>query len=224
VAVAANFSAPMQAIAAAFEKSSGHKLVAAYGATGQFYAQIRHGAPFDVLLAADQETPARLVQEGLAVRDSAFTYAIGQLVLWSPQPGRVDEQGEVLRRPLPGKLAIADPRLAPYGAAAQQTLERMGVLGQVRPHLVTGENIAQTLQFVTSGNAALGFVALSQVLTDGRMAPGSWWRVPSGALFPVRQDAVLLSKGAHSAAAKAFLQHLRSDSARQTIREFGYTL
>jgi len=224
VAVAANFAAPMQQIAAAFEKDTGHRAVLSFGSTGKFHAQIRHGAPFAVLLAADDETPAQLVKDGLAVAGSRFTYAVGQLVLWSPQPGLVDAQGQVLRGPLPGKLAIAEPRLAPYGAAAQQTLERLGLLAPLRAQLVTGENIGQAYQFVASGNAALGFVALSQLMADGRIAAGSWWRVPGDWHTPIRQDAVLLKKGEHLAAARAFLQHLRSEASRETLRAHGYRL
>lgn len=224
VAVAANFSAPMQKIAAAFEQTTGHKAVLSLGATGKFYAQIRHGAPFEVLLAADDETPARLVQDGLAVAGSAFTYATGQLVLWSAQPGVVDAQGAVLRGPLPGKLAVADARLAPYGAAAQQTLERMGLTTRLRSSLVTGENIGQTFQFVKTGNAALGFVALSQVMVDGKIGEGSAWVVPATLHDPIRQDAVLLKTGEGNPAARALLQYLRSDAARRVMRACGYLI
>lgn len=222
VAVAANFAAPMHKIAAAFGQASGHKAVLSFGATGKFYAQIRHGAPFAVLLAADDETPARLVAEGLAVPGSRFTYATGRLVLWSRLPGLVDAQGAVLRAPPPGKLAVADPRLAPYGAAAQQVMDRLGLGDALRPLLVTGENIGQTHRFVASGNAALGFVALSQVMVDGRIGAGSAWVVPETLHEPIRQDAVLLRAGAGNAAAQALLQYLRSDAAREVIRAHGY--
>jgi molybdate transport system substrate-binding protein len=227
VAVAANFTAPMQKIAAAFEKHTGHKAVLSFGATGKFYAQIRNGAPFAVLLAADDETPARLVQEGLGVAGSPFTYAIGQLVLWSAQAGGVDAQGAVLSAMasgrLPGKLAVADPKLAPYGAAALQVLGQRDLLDKLRPALVTGENIGQTFQFVKTGNAALGFVALSQVMVDGKIASGSAWVVPAALHEPIRQDAVLLKAGEHNAGAKALLQYLRSDAARAVMRGYGYT-
>jgi molybdate transport system substrate-binding protein len=224
VAVAANFSAPMQKIAAAFEKDTGHQAVLSFGATGKFYAQIRNGAPFAVLLAADDETPARLVKEGLAVPGSVFTYATGRLALWSSRPGLVDEQGAVLRRPLPGKLAVADPKLAPYGGAALQTLAHLGVLDLWRPQLVTGENIAQTFQFVKTGNATLGFVALSQIMEGGRIATGSAWVVPASLHEPIRQDAVLLKTGENQEAAQALLQYLRGEAARQVIRTWGYQL
>lgn len=227
VAVAANFARPAQTIASAFERESGQRVALALGSTGKFYAQIRHGAPFAVLLAADSETPARLVREGVALAESRFTYAVGQLVLWSAQPSLVDGQGEVLGRMarghLPGKLALADPRLAPYGAAAQQTLATLGLTEALRAHVVLGENIAQAHQFVKSGNAVLGLVALSQVMEDGRIASGSAWRVPAHLHAPLRQDAVLLQAGVSQPAARAFLQYLRSDAARAVIAAHGYT-
>ena len=224
VAVAANFAAPMQKIAAAFEKDSGHKAVLSFGATGKFYAQVRNGAPFAVLLAADDETPARMQKDGLAVPGSAFTYAIGQLVLWSADSAVVDAQGAVLNAPLNGKLALADPKLAPYGVAAMQVLQQRGLVDKLRPHFVMGENIAQTFQFVKTGNASLGFVALSQVMQDGKISTGSAWVVPAALHEPIRQDAVLLQQGANNPAAKALLQYLRSDTARAVIRAYGYQL
>ena len=228
VAVAANFASPMQKIAAAFEKDTGHKAVLSFGATGKFYAQIRHGAPFAVLLAADDETPARLVKEGLGVAGSAYTYAIGQLVLWSAQPSLVDGQGAVLADVAAGKLsakvAVADAKLAPYGAAAMQVMQQRGLADKLRPHFVTGENIAQTFQFVKTGNAALGFVALSQVMVDGQLSSGSAWVVPAALYAPIRQDAVLLKAGEANPAAQALLQYLRSDGARAVIRSHGYPL
>ena len=224
VAVASNFAAPMQKIAAAFEKDSGHKAVLSFGATGKFYAQVRNGAPFAVLLAADDETPARLQKERLAVPGSAFTYAIGQLVLWSADSSVVDAQGAVLNAPLNGKLALADPKLAPYGAAALQVLQQRGLADKLRPHFVMGENIAQTFQFIKTGNASLGFVALSQVMQDGKISTGSAWLVPAALHEPIRQDAVLLRQGADNPAAKALLQYLRTDAARAVIRAYGYSV
>ena len=224
VAVAANFSVPMQKIAAAFEKDTGHQAVLSFGATGKFYAQIRNGAPFAVLLAADDETPARLLRDGLAVPGSTFTYATGQLALWSHRPGLVDDQGKVLQATLPGKLAVADPRLAPYGAAALQTLDKLGVLEKVRSQFVVGESVGQTFQFVKTGNAALGFVALSQIMAGGRITSGSAWVVPAQLHEPIRQDAALLRPGQDNAAARALLQYLRQDVARQIIRAHGYLL
>lgn len=224
VAVASNFAAPMQKIVAAFEKDTGHKTALSLGATGKFYAQVRNGAPFAVLLAADDETPARMQKEGLAVTGSAFTYAIGQLVLWSADSSVVDAQGAVLNAPLNGKLALADPKLAPYGAAALQVLQQRGLADKLRPHFVMGENIAQTFQFVKTGNASLGFVALSQVMQDGKISTGSAWLVPAALHEPIRQDAVLLRQGADNPAAKALLQYLRTDAARAVIRAYGYSV
>ncbi len=224
VAVAANFSAPMQRIAAAFEQATGHKAVLSIGSTGRFYAQVRNGAPFQVMLSADDETPARLEKEGLAVTGSRFTYATGRLVLWSASSGVVDSQGEVLRRPGEGKVALADPKLAPYGAAAMEVLQKLGVAATLQPRLVQGESIAQAYQFVSTGNAAMGFVALSQVMVDGRIPKGSAWVVPSALHAPIRQDAVLLAAGKDNPAAAALMAFLRSEGARALIRAHGYEL
>ena len=222
VAVAANFTAPMQKIASAFEADTGHKAELSFGATGKFYAQITHGAPFQVLLSADDTTPARLEREGKAVARSRFTYAIGTLVLWSAQPGYVDAQGAVLKTGDFKHLAIANPKVAPYGAAALQVLDQLGATAAVQPRLVQGENIAQAFQFVATGNAQLGFVALSQVMADGKLTSGSAWQVPASLHDPIRQDAVLLNKGQGNAAAAALLQYLKGDKARAVIRGFGY--
>lgn len=222
VAVAANFAAPMQRIAAAFEADTGHRALLSSGSTGKFHAQIRNGAPFQLLLAADDETPARLEQEGLAVAGTRFTYAIGRLVLWSAQPGLVDDKGEVLRKPDAGRIAVADPRLAPYGAAAIQAMTSMGLLPLLRPRLVQGESIGQALQFVATGNAPLGFVALSQVMVDGRIGKGSAWLVPASLHAPLRQDAVLLAPGRNNAGAAALLAYLRGEKARAVMRSYGY--
>ena len=223
VAVAANFMAPMQKIAAGFEKASGHKVVAAYGSTGKFYAQIKNGAPFELLLAADDTTPARLLAANAAVAGSQFTYATGRLVLWSARPGVVDAQGEVLKKGGFDHLALANPVLAPYGAAAVQTLKTLGVHDTLQAKFVTAENITQAHQFVASGNALVGFVALSQVLRDGKIA-GSSWLVPADLHAPLRQDAVLLLKGQGKPAAEALVQYLTSPEARAVITAFGYTL
>ncbi|HEX5360646.1 MAG TPA: molybdate ABC transporter substrate-binding protein, partial [Fluviicoccus sp.] len=173
--------------------------------------------------SADDTTPARLEQEGLAVRGSRFTYAIGALVLWSPQPGVVDARGDVLKQGRFTHLAIANPKTAPYGLAAQQTLTALKLWEPLTPKRVTGENIAQTLQFVSSGSAELGFVALSQVLQDGRIS-GSSWRVPPSLYEPLRQDAALLNPGKDNAAARALLDYLKGDKAKAIIRASGYTL
>ncbi|MDM0040413.1 molybdate ABC transporter substrate-binding protein [Variovorax sp. J22G21] len=224
VAVAANFVGPMKVLAADFEKASGHKAVVTSGSTGKFYAQIRSGAPFDVLLAADDETPARLDRDGAAVPGSRFTYAIGKLVLWSPKADFVDGNGDVLRRGQFAHLALAAPKLAPYGAAAVETLTRLGLLAALEPRFVQGESIGQTFGFVTSGNAELGFVALSQVYEDGKIQRGSAWIVPSHLHNPIRQDAVLLAGAKDNAAAAALLAYLKTDKAKAVIRAFGYDL
>ena len=222
VAVAANFTAPMQRIAEAFARDTGHRAVLAFGATGKFYAQINNGAPFDVLLAADEQTPQRLEDDGQGVAGSRFTYAIGSLVLWSAREGYVDPQGRVLADGDFRHLALANPKTAPYGAAALQTLEKLGLRERLQPRFVQGENIAQTHQFVASGNAELGFIALSQVIEDGRIARGSAWRVPADQHQPIRQDALLLQRGEHNPAARALLDYLRSASAVALIRAYGY--
>ena len=222
VAVAANFTAPAKLIAAEFEKDTGHKAVLAFGATGKFYAQIRNGAPFDALLAADDRTPARLAEEGMAIRGSRFTYAVGQLVLWSARPDLVDDAGEVLEKGDFKHLAIANPKTAPYGAAAIETLTALKLLDALKSKLVQGENIAQTHQFVVSGNAELGFVALSQVWKDGGLTSGSAWVVPDALHKPIRQDAVLLNPGAGNAAAVAWLDFLKGEKAREVIHAHGY--
>jgi molybdate transport system substrate-binding protein len=223
VAVASNFTAPMQAIAVAFERETGHTVQMSFGASGKFYAQIKHGAPFEVLLSADDEKPAQLEKDGLTVPGSRFTYALGTLVLWSAQAGVVDAKGEVLAKGAFQKLAIAAPKLAPYGAAAMEVLSGMGVLAAVQPKLVQGENIAQTYQFVSTGNAELGFVALSQVMKDGVLnAGGSAWIVPPKLHRPIRQDAVLLAKGRGNVAAEALLAYLKTDKTQTLLRTYGY--
>ena len=222
VAVAANFAGPLARIAEGFAAATGHTLKVSAGPTGKFYSQIVAGAPFEVLLAADDETPARLIREGHAVAGSQFTYAIGQLALWSAQPGLVDDQGAVLTSGKFTRLAIANPKLAPYGQAALEVLKARGLTEALTPRLVTGESIAQAYQFVFTGNAELGFVALSQVVVPGRPAIGSFWRVPSSLYGEIRQDAVLLKSGETRLAAAALLGYLRSARATAVIWSFGY--
>jgi molybdate transport system substrate-binding protein len=224
LAVAANFTAPMQKIAQAFEQDTGHKAVLSFGATGSFYAQIKNGAPFDVLLAADDDTPFKIEKEGLSVVGSRFTYATGQLVLWSKQAGLVDDKGEVLRSGKFQKLAIANPKLAPYGLAATETLTQLGLLSELQPKIVMGESIGQTYQFLVTENAQLGFVALSQVFADGKITQGSAWVVPAKLHNPIQQDAVLLNSGKNNPAAAALLTYLKSDKARAIIKSYGYQL
>ena len=222
VAVAANFMGPMQAIAAQFERDTAHRATLVQGSTGVFYQQVTRGAPFDVLLAADAETPARLEREGFAAGGSRFTYAVGRLVLWSRQPGYVDARGEVLKAGAFRHLAIANPAVAPYGAAAVQTLERMGLLAQLRPAFVQADNIAQAFQFVATGSAPLGFVALSQVYKDGKITEGSAWVLPANLYSPIRQDAVIVDRGGANADAARLLDYLKSDKAKAIIRAYGY--
>ena len=222
VAVASNFTAPMQKIAAEFAKDMGHKAVLSFGATGKFYAQINHGAPFGVLLAADDTTPAKIASEDKGVAASRFTYAVGQLVLWSKQDGYVDAQGAVLKTGKFQHVAIANPKLAPYGMAAEQTLSKLGLLEQIKPKLVQGENIGQTYQFAATGNAELGFVALSQVMEDGKIKSGSAWLVPAAMHEPIRQDAIILNNAKDNAAAKALMDYLQGDKARAIITAYGY--
>lgn len=222
VAVAANFLAPMQKIAAAFSQASGHQVLISSGATGALYAQIRNGAPFELFLAADETTPARLEAEGLSVKGSRFSYAIGKLVLWSAQAGVVDAQGEVLRRGDFKRLALANPKAAPYGAAALEVLRKLGLAEALQGKLVQGNSISQAHQFVASGNAELGFVALSQVWQDGALKSGSVWIIPAADYTPIRQDAILLSKGAGKPAAEALLKFLRGDQAKAVIKSYAY--
>ncbi len=223
VAVAANFTAPMQKISALFEQDTGHKAVLSFGATGKFYAQIKNGAPFGILLAADDSTPEKIAREGLGEGATRFTYAIGQLVLWSKQPGYVDAEGKVLQKTDWQHIAIANPKLAPYGLAAMQTLDKLGLTAQVQPRVVTGENIGQTYQFAASGNAQLGFVALSQVTEDGKLREGSAWVVPGNLHEPIRQDAIVLKPGQGNAAAAALMDYLRGAKARAVIKSYGYS-
>ncbi|MDP2832870.1 MAG: molybdate ABC transporter substrate-binding protein [Pseudomonadota bacterium] len=224
VAVASNFSAPMKAIAAEFARDTGHQARPSFGSSGKFYAQIRNGAPFQVFLSADDETPSRLEREGLTVPGSRFTYAVGTLALWSPQTGYVDAQGEVLRHGRFNKLAIANPKLAPYGAAAVEVLDHMGLHNALTAKWVQGENIAQAWQFVSTGNAELGFVALSQIMKDGKITTGSTWIIPSRLHSPIHQDAVLLPSGKGNPAAEALMQYLKGGKARAIIKSYGYEL
>jgi molybdate transport system substrate-binding protein len=233
VAVAANFAIPMRQIASQFTAETGNRVVVIVGGTGKLRAQIQNGAPVDVFLAADAQTPANLEDAGLGVPGTRFTYAIGKLGLWSPRPGYVDGAGEVLKRGAFKHLAIANPKLAPYGAAAMEVLTRLGLLAAVRAKLVEGEDIAQAREFVASGNAELGFIAASQRfvgvgvgVVDGGTAPptDSFWLVPANLYAPLRQDALCLRRAQHNPAALAFLRFLRGAKARSTIRAFGYGL
>ena len=224
VAVAANFTAPARALAEVFARTTGHEAKLSFGATGAFYTQIKNGAPFDVLLAADNERPARLEKEGDTVPGSRFTYATGQLVLWSAKPGLVDDEGAVLKHGQFGKIAIANPKNAPYGAAAVEAMEKLGLAATLQPKLVTGESIGQTFNFIATGNAELGFVALAQVLEGGKLKSGSMWVVPAQYHAPIIQDAVILNRAASNPAAKAWMELLKTPQSKELIRSYGYAV
>ncbi len=224
LAVAANFTAPLEQLKPLFEKATGHKLIISYGTVGKFYAQIKNGAPFELLISADDETPIRLEKDGLALPETRFTYAIGKLMLWSTKPGLVDARGEVLKRADFKRLAIASPKLAVYGAAGVEVMKKLGVYEQLQSKLVFGENITQTYQFIATANADLGFVALSQIYKNGSYAAGSHWQVPANLYPQIRQDAVLLTKGRDNPAGKALLAFLKTPETRKIIRSYGYDI
>ena len=219
VAVAANFTAAAKEVVAAFKAETGHRARLSFGSTGKLFAQIVNGAPFDVYLAADQDRPKRAAAEGWAVAGSRFTYAVGKIVLFSTDPDLIDSSADVLAGERFNRLAVGNPKTAPYGAAAVEALKGLGLYDQVAGRLVYGDNIAQTYQFVATGNAELGFVAAAQIAeTDS----GSRWPVPEELYTPIRQDAVLLSKGAANDAARAFMAFLGGPSARAIIARHGY--
>lgn len=224
VAVASNFTKPMTEIAEAFEKSTGHKASLSFGSSGKFVSQFENGGPFEVFLSADDKGPIKLEQSGLAVPNTRFTYALGKLVLWSATPGLVDDQGQALSKGGFKHIALADPKLAPYGAAAVDVMKNRGLFDKLQPLFVQGENIAQTHQFVSTGNAELGFVAFSQVIDNGKIAGGSGWIIPSDLYKPIRQDAILMKTGAENPAAPALLNFLKSPEALAIIRKYGYGL
>ena len=219
VAVAANFTEPAKEIAAAFAVRTGHHAILSVGSSGQFYTQVTQGAPFEVFLSADADRPKRMEQEGLGMPGTRFTYAAGRLVLWSKTPGLVDDKGAVLSRGTFHKLSIADPTAAPYGAAAIQTMTRMGAYARLQPRIVKGSSITQAYQFVDTGAAELGFVALSQVIN---VPGGSRWVVPASNHAPIAQQAILLFKGDKNPAARAFIQFLKGPEALAIIRRYGY--
>ena len=224
VAVAANFIKPMEKIAEAFFKATNHKAVLSFDATGKFVEQIKNGAPFQILLAADQKNPIKLETENLAVPNSRFTYAIGKLVLWSAKTDFVDDKGEILKTDKFQHIAIADPKTAPYGKAGMKVMEKLGLLDSLTPKIVQGESIAQAKEFVSSGNAELGFVALSQVIKDGKISEGSSWIVPQDLYSPLYQDAILLKTGESNPAAKALMDFLKTEPALAIMKEYGYEL
>ncbi len=223
-AVASNFANTMEVLAQEFRAQTGHEVVASYGSTAKLYTQITQGAPFDLFLAADREHPERLEAEKHSVANTRFSYAVGKLVLWSNKENFIDTDGNVLRNSRFEKLAIGNPRIVPYGAAAKQTLETLGLWNDLQDRLVFGENIAQTQQFVVSGNAQLGFLALAQIKRHGKAYEGSYWLVPRTLYSPIVQDAVLLQRGSSNLAAKAFLAFLKTPSAQAILENSGYDL
>jgi molybdate transport system substrate-binding protein len=221
VAVAANFVPPFREVATEFEKATGHIVQVASGSSGAFFAQIKNGAPFDVFFSADDERPRLLEEEGLGVKGSRFTYAIGRLVLWSPDPNLV--KGEVTIRSESFKhLAVANPKTAPYGVAAKQAMQKLGAWESVQPRIVLGENLSQTIGFIESGNAELGFLALSQVMDPKIKGKGSRWDVPVNLHEPIKQDVVLLAKGKENQAAKALMEFMGGPQATAIIQRYGY--
>lgn len=224
VAVAANFAEVIQELKPVFERASGHKLESTTGSTGKLYAQIKEGAPFQILLSADTNTPERMEKEKIAVAGSHFTYAIGKLTLWSADKGRIGSDGAAaLKAGDVGHIAIANPDLAPYGVAARETLQSLGLWDSLKAKIVMGQNIGQTHSMVATGNAQLGFVALSAVIGSPQEgAKGSRWDVPQNLFTPIRQDAVLLNAGSKNSAAIAFMAFLKSPEARAVIERYGY--
>lgn len=224
VAVAANFSNTMKLLIERFQAETQHRILPSYGSSGKLYTQVKQGAPFDLLLSADTTIPEQLVKDGVAVADSRVTYALGQLVLWSRDKNRVDQQGAVLRSSTFTHLALAQPKLAPYGQAAQQVLQKMQLWDSLQARLVYGENVGQTLQFIETGNAELGFVSLAQIK---QRQDGSYWLLPTQWYAPLQQQMVRLKNQAGpetQAASQQFWQFLQSSTARAIIRESGYHL
>lgn len=220
-AVAANFMAPMRVIAADFKKTTGHRLILSFGSTGKLYAQIKNGAPFDVFFAADVKRPEKLEREQGIVPGSRFTYAIGQLALWSAKPSYATGKAALSRKDFK-HIAIASPKLAPYGAASVEVMQALNVYDDLKAKLVKGQNIAQAHQFIASGNASLGFVALSQVYKNGNFSSGSGWAVSRNLYQPIRQQAVVLKLAVDHEAAQALMQYMQSKSAHEVIASFGY--
>jgi len=223
VAVAANFIPPFREIALEFEKSTGHQLQVSGGSSGNFYTQIKNGAPFDVFFSADMERPKKLEEEGFGVKDSRFTYAIGRLVLWSPNADLIKGE-ETLRFKQYKRLAIANPKTAPYGLAAMQAMQKLALWDSLQPQIVMGENLGQTMGFIESGNAQLGFVALSQIMDPKIKDQGSRWDVPTNLHEPIKQDVILLTKGKENVAAKALVEFIGGSQAKAIIGRYGYEL
>ena len=224
VAVAANFSKPMTEIVSQFEKATGHSAKLSFGSSGKFVSQLENGGPFEVLLSADEKGPEKLEQAGLTVPNSRFVYALGKLVLWSATPNFVDDKGKILMTSNFKHLALADPKVAPYGAAAIDVLKKLKLFEKLQPLFVQGENIAQTYQFISTANAELGFLALSQVIKNGKIVGGSSWIIPDNLHAPIRQGAVLMKIGAENPAARALIDYLKSIPALAIIKKYGYDL
>jgi molybdate transport system substrate-binding protein len=223
VAVAANFIPPFREIATEFEKSTGHQLQVSGGSSGNFYSQIKNGAPFDVFFSADMERPKLLEDEGFGIKDSRFTYAIGRIVLWSPNADVVKGE-ETLRSKSFKRLAMANPKTAPYGVAAMQALKKLELWDSLQSQIVMGESIGQTMGFIESGNARMGFVALSQIMDPKIKGQGSRWDVPTHLHEPIKQDVILLTKGKDNLAAKALLEFMDGPHAKAIIERYGYEL
>lgn len=226
-AIAANFASTIKQLKPLFERESGHRLITSFASSGTLFAQIHNGAPFDVFLSADEQRPQQLIRDGLAVVDSSFIYASGQLMLWSSQAGLIDPQGNILRDGRWHKkgirhIALANPKIAPYGRAAMETLEVLQLVEPTKAYRVTGQNIAQTFQFVASGNAQLGFIAQAQVLALEKSERGSYWKVPKEMHSPIQQMAVMLNRGRENSAAETFLKFLQSPQAQSIIHARGY--
>ncbi len=225
VAVAANFTAPMKDLAAMYEKDTGNKILASYGATGAFYAQIKNGAPYQILFAADAKTPAKIVKEGLGAEGTNKAYAFGKLVLWSDTPNFVQDNKNFILSDKVNKIAVANPKLAPYGEAAYQTMTAWGNLDKAKDKFVTGDNIGKTFQYAKTGNAQVGFVALSQVYKDGKMTSGSGWVIPADLYQPIRQDVVVLNPGKGNKDVADFLKYIETNpQAKKLIESYGYGL
>ena len=222
VAVASNFANVLKEIAVEFQKDTGHQLAITPGATGKFYAQTSNGAPFDVFLSADDETPSKLAKEGKAIAATQFTYAIGRLALWSQLPDMVDKNADILKTDKFKFLAVANAKVAPYGQAAVMTMQKLGVLTKLEPRIVQGESISQTYQFVSTGNAQLGFVALSQIVENGKIKSGSAWIVPEEMHDPLKQDAVVLQSCKHISVCQSLLDYLKTEKAKKIMASYGY--
>jgi molybdate transport system substrate-binding protein len=223
VAVAANFVPPFREIAIEFERTTGHNVQVAAGSSGNFYSQIKNGAPFDVFFSADMERPKLLEEEGFGVKDTRLTYAIGRLVLWSPNAGLIKGE-ETLRFKQYKRLTIANPKTAPYGLAAMQAMQKLELWEGIQSQIVMGESLGQTMGFIESGNAQLGFVALSQITDPKIKGKGSRWDVPTNLHEPIKQDVILLTKGKDNPAAKALMEFMSGHQAKAVIERYGYKL